>query len=96
MATPRSFHLLIADAEQRRRLKPLPAATLTCMGDRRTDLENELYHFLTEGTDDREKAADQRSRDLAKVHADGWKSVADAIAKGLGAIADAVRDHGRR
>ncbi len=71
-------------------------ATLTHMADRRTDLENELWHYLTTGTQERDKAANQHNRDLVKVHQDGWKAVADAIAKGLGAIADAVRDHGRR
>lgn len=80
----------------RRRPNPLPAATLTTMGDRKTDLENELYYYMTEGTDLREKAADERNRDLIQVHQDGWKTVATAITKGLGAIADAIRDHGRR
>lgn len=60
--------------------------------DRRVELEGELYDFLVR---DREqgKIADKRHAELMRVHQQGWKDVAEAISKGLIAIADAIRRH---
>lgn len=56
---------------------------------------NALWDWINDEAN-RDKAADQRNQNLVQVHRDGWKQTATAITKGLGAIADAIRDHGRR
>ena len=45
--------------------------------------------------DKRQQADDRRSRDLIAIHRDGWKQTADAITKGFGLIADAIRASNR-
>lgn len=52
---------------------------------------NAVFDYVTKGEDEREKAADRRNAELVRVNREGWKSVADAITKGLGGIADALR-----
>ncbi len=39
----------------------------------------------------RHGAAEQRNRDLLAVHRDGWRQTSDAIVKGFGLVADAIR-----
>lgn len=56
---------------------------------------NELHNFLADA-EGRERRADQRNTALIRAHEAGWKLVAAALAKGLGDIANAIRDHGRR
>ncbi|MER7280449.1 hypothetical protein ABT369_39030 [Dactylosporangium sp. NPDC000244] len=51
---------------------------------------DQLHKWLNE-QDQRDRDAERRHRELAKVHAEGWKQVAGAIERGLGSIADAIR-----
>lgn len=52
------------------------------------DIEKALDKLVAQNN----AAADQ-AKMQAKVHADGWRLVADSIARGLGDIANAIRDH---
>lgn len=60
--------------------------------DRR--LYNELFDFLS-STEEREQAADKRSKELVRAHEQGWKLVAGAIERGLANIASAIRETSR-
>lgn len=51
----------------------------------------ETHHRWITDQDQRDRDAEQRHKDLMRVHAEGWKSVASAIERGLGSIADALR-----
>lgn len=53
----------------------------------------ETHNRWIQDQDKRDRDADQRHKDLMRVHADGWKGVAVAIERGLGSIADAIRKH---
>lgn len=57
---------------------------------------DEIHEYLTRGSDERQHNADKRTADLVRAHEKGWRMTADAIAVGLKAIAEAIRDHGRR
>lgn len=50
---------------------------------------DEFHDWLKE-QDQRDRDAERRHRELAKVHAEGWKGVATAIERGLGSIAAAL------
>lgn len=39
----------------------------------------------------RQEDAERRSRDFVAVHRDGWRQTSDAIVKGFGLVADAIR-----
>lgn len=67
------------------------------MDERRLDaLYNDLRGFI-ENIDKQvdqianSRAADERTRTIAKAHAEGWNRTADAISRGLRDIADAIR-----
>lgn len=51
----------------------------------------ETHHRWIGEQDKRDRDADQRHKELMRIHADGWKGVAGAIERGLGSIADALR-----
>lgn len=55
----------------------------------------EVDKYVT-AADKRERAADERAKQTADAHREGWKLVARAITDGLGAIARAIDNNGRR
>lgn len=54
------------------------------------DNADTLHAWLVD-QEKRDRDADQRHRDMLRVHRDGWAGVATAIERGLGSIADALR-----
>lgn len=58
-----------------------------------SEIEGLLYEVLTHYRDSeiRGGGARRRHADLVRVHADGWKLVADALTRGLTVVADAIR-----
>lgn len=76
-----------------------PGATLTGMAlsdDQWQTIGEAVYDHVTKEADARDKRDERFQRDLIDVHRQGWKQTAEAIYKGFGLIADAIRDHGRR
>jgi len=54
-----------------------------------------VYNFVVDARRHLDSQTKQKL-DLIETHHKGWLTVADAITKGLGSIADAIKQHGRR
>jgi undecaprenyl pyrophosphate synthase len=70
------------------------------LGERDTlDFINEIHEHVTTGADDRERAAEQRHKDLLAAHEQASKLLAEtvkqAIENGMREIAQAIRDQRR-
>lgn len=65
------------------------------------DIGNAIYTYVldvdkrTEATVARHRELTDAQREANKIHREGWRLTSDAILRGFGLVADAIRQHGR-
>ncbi len=56
------------------------------------EMNRHLRDFLMDDWKDRREGGPRRHQEMLRVHQEGWQAVANAISRGLGEIARAIRE----